>query len=68
MEPYTITLTHTLSAVTEWESVYKQSFLEVTADWRRVGVLRPLYVRAPPGISFQRLDQSVQVKNSRLFV
>lgn len=28
LEPFTLTLTHTLSAVAEWESVYKRSFLE----------------------------------------
>ena len=64
MEPYTITLTHTLSAVAEWESVYKRSFLETPPQTGEelVYYIRCMSDKPLPRDFIQRLDQSVQVK------
>lgn len=64
MEPYTITLTHTLSAVAEWESVYKRSFLETPPQTGEelVYYIRCMSDKPLPRDFIKRLDQSVQVK------
>lgn len=64
MEPYAITLTHTLSAVSEWESVYKRSFLETPPQTGEelVYYIRCMSDKPLPRDFIKRLDQSVQVK------
>lgn len=64
MDPCTITLTHSLSAVAEWESVYKRSFLETPPQ---TGEELVYYIRCMsdsplPRDFSKRLDNSVQVK------
>ena len=64
MEPCILNLTHSLSAVAEWESVYKRSFLETPP---KTGEELVYYIRCMsdqplPRDFVRRLDQSVQVK------
>ena len=64
MESYTITLTHTLSSVAEWESVYKRSFLENPPQTGEelVYYIQCMSDKTLPRDFIKRLDQSVQVK------
>lgn len=64
MEPCTLTLTHSLSAVAEWESVYKRSFLENPPQTGEelVYYIRCMSDQSLPRDFIRRLDQSVQVK------
>ena len=64
MDSYTITLTHTLSSVAEWESVYKRSFLETPPQTGEelVYYIQCMADKTLPRDFIKRLDKSVQVK------
>ena len=64
LEPFTVTLTHSLSAVAEWESVYKRSFLETPPQTGEelVYYIQCMSDRPLPRDFVKRLDQSIQVK------
>ena len=64
MEPCILTLTHSLSAVAEWESVYKRSFLETPPQTGEelVYYIQCMSNQPLPRDFIRRLDQSVQVK------
>lgn len=64
LEPFTVTLTHSLSAVAEWESVYKRSFLENPPQTGEelVCYIQCMSDRPLPRDFVKRLDKSIQVK------
>lgn len=64
LESCTLTLTHSLSSVAEWESVYKRSFLETPPQTGEelVYYIQCMSDRPPPRDFVKRLDQSIQVK------
>lgn len=64
LESCTLTLTHSLSAVAEWESVYKRSFLETPPQTGEelVYYIQCMSDQPLPSGFVKRLDQSVQVK------